>query len=47
MNVPGDIHVVDGLLAFLEDRRGLRWTDTLFKLSAVGSPFGEPEWEDG
>ena len=23
MSVPGDIHVVDGLLAFLEDRRGL------------------------
>ena len=26
-------HVVDGLLGLLEDRRGLRWTDAVFKRS--------------
>src|SRR5215831_1906955 len=37
MNVLGDNHVVDGLLALLRDRRGFCWTDALFKTSAVGS----------
>jgi hypothetical protein len=37
MNVLGDDHVVDGLLALLGDRRGFCWTDAFFKMSAVGS----------
>jgi hypothetical protein len=47
MNVLGDNHVVDGLLAFLEDRRGLVGPMPCFKTSTVRSPFGEPAWEDG
>ena len=47
MDVCSANHAVDGLLAFPENRRGLRWTDAVFKMSAVGSRFGEPAWEDG
>ena len=37
MNVLGDNHVVDGLLAFLEDTRASVGPMPLFKMSAVGS----------
>jgi hypothetical protein len=47
MNVLGDNHVVDGLLAFLEDRRGFRWTDAFVQDVCCRVAIGEPAWEDG
>jgi hypothetical protein len=47
MNVLGDNHVVDGLLAFLKDRRASVGLMPCSRCLLLGRPFGERAWEDG